>query len=268
MTIFMDRHEMHDATAEKVAEAHRRDLAIQDQYDVKYMMYWFDQKRGTVFCLVEAPDAATAKLVHRAAHGDIPATIIPVDPAAVEAFLGRIDDPTTMRRSLGSGVRAVMFTDLVGSTEVTQRLGDMAGVELVRAHDAMVRRALRAHHGREVKHTGDGIMAVFDTATDAALAAIAIQRSFRDYNAEAAEKLNVRIGIHAGEPVEDRHDLFGATVQLASRLCDEAAPNEIVVSDLVCNLCRVAACRFVPRGKRRVKGMAEPLATYRLDWQR
>ena len=115
MPIFMDRHDMRDMTAESVAEAHRKDLAIQDKYDVRYMTYWFDQRRGTGFCLVDAPDAATAEQVHREAHGEIPTDIIAVDLAAVEAFLSRIGDPeatpgaTVPERD--AGLRAVMFTD-------------------------------------------------------------------------------------------------------------------------------------------------------------
>src|SRR6185503_19743414 len=93
MPIFMDRHDMRGATAEHVAAAHRRDLEVQDKYGVKYMTYWFDQDRGTGFCLVDAPDAATAERVHREAHGEIASDIIAVDLAAVEAFLGRITHP-------------------------------------------------------------------------------------------------------------------------------------------------------------------------------
>jgi class 3 adenylate cyclase len=161
-----------------------------------------------------------------------------------------------------------LFTDLVGSTEVTERLGDRAAMELIRTHNLLVRRALTANLGREVKHTGDGIMAAFDETADAVRAAIDVQRNFYGYNMKAAEKLSVRIGIHAGEPVEDHDDLFGATVQLASRLCGEAEPNEIVVSKLVRGLSGLGGCSFVTLGERRLKGVTKPLLAYRLDWRR
>jgi class 3 adenylate cyclase len=268
MAIFMDRHEMRDMTAENVAEAHRKDLEVQGRYGVKYMTYWFDEKRGTGFCLVEAADAATAERVHREAHGQMPATIIPVDMATVEAFLGQISDGKAKPVGEGEpGLRAVMFTDLVGSTEITERLGDLAALELIRTHDVLVRRAVKANLGREIKHTGDGIMAAFEETADAVHAAVDVQRNFHGRNIEAVEKLNVRIGIHAGEPVEHHHDLFGATVQLASRLCGEAEPNEIVVSKFVRDLSGVGACSFVPLGERRLKGVAKPLLAYRLDWR-
>jgi class 3 adenylate cyclase len=269
MPIFMDRHDLGGMTAEDVADAHRKDLEIQDRYGVKYMAYWFDEERGSGFCLVHAPDAAAAERVHREAHGQIANDIIPVDLTAVEAFLGRIGDrrgrPSRAASVVDSGLRAVMFTDIVGSTEMTARLGDSAAFEMVRAHDALVRRGLDAHGGREVKHTGDGIMASFDQAANAVLAAADIQRRFAAYNVEASESLNVRIGIHAGEPVEDNNDLFGTTVQLANRLCSEAAAGDVVVSAFVRELCGTDTAKFEWLGQRRLKGLADPVPVFRLE---
>lgn len=271
MPIFMDRHDMRDMTAEAIAAAHRKDLEVQDKYGVKYMTYWFDQDRGTGFCLVDAPDAATAEQVHREAHGEIASEIIAVDLSAVEAFLGRISHPDASGgrppAAVGAGLRAVMFTDIVGSTELTTRLGDAAALELVRVHDALVRRGLAANHGREVKRTGDGIMAVFDSVADAVGAAADIQWHFWLYNLNAGESLNVRIGIHAGEPLADHNDLFGATVHLACRLCAEAEVDGIVVSGLVRELCEVDKAFFVGLGERRLKGFADQVPVYRLKWR-
>src|SRR4029077_6160572 len=120
---------------EDVAEAHRRDVDIQDRHGVKYMAYWFDEQNGTAFCLVHAPDPATAERVHREAHGEIPNAIIPVDLATVEAFLGRIGDPSGVSGAPtpppASGRRPFMFPDIVGATEMPPRLGDSAALELV-----------------------------------------------------------------------------------------------------------------------------------------
>src|SRR5215208_4416113 len=101
-----------------------------------------------------------------------------------------------------------MFTDIVDSTGMTARLGDARSVEMVRAHDAMVRRALKDRRGREVKHTGDGIMASFDDTNAAVQCARAIQQAFDAFNLASKEKLRVRIGLDVGEPV-DSNDLFG-----------------------------------------------------------
>ena len=272
MPIFMDRHDLRGLKADDVAEAHRRDVDIQDRHGVKYMAYWFDESNGAAFCLVHAPDPATAELVHREAHGEIPNAIIPVDLAAVEAFLGRIGDPRAApgaaAPAVDSGLRAVMFTDIVGSTEMTARLGDSAALELVRAHDALVRRGLEAYGGREIKHTGDGIMASFDKVENSVRAAADIQRRFAVYNADASETLSVRIGIDAGEPVEDHNDLFGSTVQLASRLCSEAEANGIIVSGFARELCQEEdAARFVALGERRLKGFADKAQVFRFEWR-
>jgi class 3 adenylate cyclase len=267
MPIFMDRHDMHGATAEAVAEAHRRDLAIQDQYGVKYLTYWYDEARSTGFCLVEAPDAETAALVHR----EIASDIIPIDLATVEAFLGRIGDPRLAAGSVvpevDAGLRAVLVTDIVGSTAMTVRLGDAASLELVRVHDALVRRALAPHSGREVKHTGDGIMAAFDEVANAVRAAADIQRRFYSYNTEACESLRVRIGIHAGEPVAEHNDLFGLTVQMAFRLCSEAEADGILVSGLVRELSGKDEKLFVALGERRLKGFPGGTPVFRFAWQ-
>ena len=72
MAIFMDRHDLKGATAAEIAEAHRKDLEVQDRYGVKFLTYWFDEQRGTTFCLIDAPDENTVQCVHREAHGHVP----------------------------------------------------------------------------------------------------------------------------------------------------------------------------------------------------
>ena len=138
---------------------------------------------------------------------------------------------------------------------------------MIRAHDALVRRGLAQHAGREVKHTGDGIMAAFDEVANAVRAAADIQQHFDGYNAEALESLRVRIGIHAGEPVAEHNDLFGATVQMAFRLCGEAEAGGILVSRLVRELSGQDASRFVALGERRLKGFPAGTPVFRFEWR-
>ena len=161
MPIFLDRHDVVEFSAEEVAKLHVKDLEIQDQYGVKFLTYWYDAERRTTFCLVDAPDKETADRVHAEAHGHVANQMIAVDLSAVEAFLGRIQDPPTAKTKPidDSAFRAIMFTDMVGSTEMTAQLGDAMSIELLRAHDAIIRRCLEHHRGSEVKHLGDGIMA-------------------------------------------------------------------------------------------------------------
>ena len=108
-----------------------------------------------------------------------------------------------------------MFTDMVGSTEMTTQLGDTMAVELLKAHDAIIRRSLEQHGGSEVKHLGDGIMASFDDVPASVACAITIQQGFASYNEISEIAIRVRIGINAGEPVEESDDLFGSAVQMA-----------------------------------------------------
>lgn len=270
MPIFMDRHNLAGLTAADVAEAHSQDLKLQDKHSVKFLTYWFDESRGTGFCLVDAPDKASALRVHHESHGNVATDIINVDLSAVEAFLGRIGGPHAEARAGSTGIdsalRAVMFTDIVDSTGMTARLGDRRSVEMVRAHDAMVRRALRDAHGHEVKHTGDGIMASFHEAGAALGCACTIQRAFADFNRNSLEQLRVRIGLHSGEPVEDSNDLFGATVQMAARLCQIARPETIVVTDEMRG--QVAdAFAFRELGRHHLKGFVDPVSLFEVDWQ-
>jgi hypothetical protein len=190
-------------TAADIAEAHRKDLEVQEKYGVRFLTYWFDESRGTGFCLINAPDIETAMRVHDEAHGDVAKDVIEVDLSAVQAFLGRVSDPApsagTNEVTFDSALRAIMFTDIVGSTSMTERLGDARSVEMVRAHDALVRRALKDKDGRVVKHTGDGIMASFEDAAASVQCARAIQQAFEAFNLASKEKLRVRIGIDVGE---------------------------------------------------------------------
>ena len=110
-------------------------------------------------------------------------------------------------------LRTIMFTDLVGSTEMTARLGDVQGVEMVRAHDALVRRALKDRRGREVKHTGDGIMASFDDVDGAIEAARTIQQSFAAFNLASRHPLQRPPRARCRRALADSNDLFGSTVQ-------------------------------------------------------
>ena len=268
MPIFMDRHNLKGVTAAELADAHRKDLEIQEQYRVKFRTYWYDEHSCTAFCLVDAPDKEAAQAVHREAHGFVAEEIMEVSLTAVEAFLGRITDPAAAPGSqpaIDAGHRTVMFTDIVGSTEMTARLGDQMAAELVRAHDSIVRGSLTRFGGRQVKHTGDGIMASFQATIAAVDCAKQIQQSFEHHNSQSREPIHVRIGLDSGDPVEDSNDLFGRTVQLAARLCAAALRDQILASETVKRESGGAA--FLDRGARSLKGFSEPVVAYECIWR-
>lgn len=159
------------------------------------------------------------------------------------------------------GLITILFTDIAGSTDLTQRLGDAKAQDLVRQHDAIVRQALSAHAGTEVKHTGDGIMASFQSTSQALECALAIEGAV----AERADRmLVVRIGLNAGEPLAEDSDLYGTAVQLARRICDEAAPGEVLVSNVVRELAAGKGFDFADRGEVTLKGFEAPARLWQM----
>ncbi|HME05358.1 MAG TPA: nickel-binding protein [Solirubrobacteraceae bacterium] len=267
MALFMDRHDLPDATAADIAAAHMRDLEVQDQFGVRFVTYWFEEGAGSGFCLVEGPDAESVEAAHRAAHGLLPSQVIEVDQDGVRGFFGRLNTHPAGEPYVESAFRAIFFTDIADSTRLTQELGDRGVMRVLREHDSIVRGALARYGGREVKHTGDGIMAVFASAYQAVGAAMQIQRDVHEREAAEPYTLHVRVGVAAGEPVTEHDDLFGAAVQQASRLCACAEPGRVVVSSGVYDLCRGKGLRFTDRGLIAVKGFAEPIGHYEAHWQ-
>src|SRR5262245_35372077 len=135
------RHDVVEFSAEEVAKLHVKDLEVQGKYGVKFLTYWYDAERRTTFCLVDAPDKETADKVHAEAHGHVANEMIAVDVSAVEAFLGRIQDPPSAKTIPidDSAFRAIMFTDREGSTEMPAPPGDPRAVELRKARVARLR---------------------------------------------------------------------------------------------------------------------------------
>jgi class 3 adenylate cyclase len=260
--IYMDRHYIEGATAHAVAIAHNADLAVQDRYRVRFMTYWFDEVRSTAFCLVDSPDTETIRQAHHELHGLVTHEIIEVDPAVVEAFLGRVADPVPANplhpeRAIDAAFRAIMFTDLKDSTLMTSTLGDARALHLLHVSNVLTRRAMRSCGGREIKHTGDGIMASFSSVPGAVTCAMSVQDAFAEHNRQAPnDGLFVRIGLHAGEPIEEDGDLFGNAVNLAARLCAAAAPSEILVSETIRDMSVELEVPFEDRGTVGLKGFA------------
>ncbi len=267
MALFIDRHDLPDATAADLAVAHMRDLEVQDQFGVRFVTYWFEEEAGSGFCLVEGPDAESVEAAHRAAHGLLPSQVIEVDEAGVRGFFGRLNTHPPGEPYVESAFRAILFTDIADSTRLTQELGDRAAMRVLREHDAIVRTALARFGGSEVKHTGDGIMAAFDSAYQAVGAAMQMQRDLHERDDAEKQPLRVRIGVAAGEPVTEHDDLFGAAVQQAARLCNCAQPGSIVASSGVHDLCRGKGIRFSDGGTIALKGFDEPIGHYEVHWR-
>jgi len=166
-----------------------------------------------------------------------------------------------------TGTITVLFTDLVGSTELLSGLGDDAADELRRAYFKILRDTVTRHSGREVKNLGDGIMAVFASAIDALHCAIDIQRTVQAHNHEKDASLGVRIGLEVGEPIAEEEDYFGTPVVVAKRLCDSAQGGQIIVSELVS---RLVGSRgrfdFKDIGLLSLRGIDEAIAAREVAW--
>ena len=264
MPLFMDRHDIPGVSAEDVAQAHIADLAVEAKHSVRFLTYWFDPDRGEAFCLAQAPTGEALTAVHRETHGLIPNEIIPVSEDDILRFLGRITDPVDHAR-VGNPFRAILFTDLEGSTTLLESVGEASYMVLLTEHDLIIRRALVTTRGREVKHTGDGIMASFESVPNALECALTVQDGFaRRLSDGAAPALRVRIGVAAGEPVDHNDDLFGATVTLAARICAAAEAGHILASDIVCELGSAKGFRFDSGHERILKGFSSLVRLFEL----
>jgi class 3 adenylate cyclase len=220
---------------------------------------------------------------------------------ALAEFLGDAL-PAASRAGIPSTFRTVLFTDLVGHTEMMSRLGDDRGRVVLREHERITREVLKAHGGTEVKTMGDGFMASFGSVTRAVECAVALQKAIDERNRGAGaqhpalsaegewsqegtvftgdasshgaaplrasvEPVSVRIGLNAGEPIEEEGDLFGATVILASRIAGRAEGGEILVADTVRGLCSGKGFLFADRGEFVAKGFEEPVRVYEVRWR-
>jgi class 3 adenylate cyclase len=187
---------------------------------------------------------------------------------AITEFLGGSDSASAQVADVASGASVtILFTDMEGSTALTQSLGDSAAQNVVRAHNHIVREALGAHGGTEIKHTGDGLMLAFPSATRAVECAVVIQQQLAAYAEKHPDgSLRVRVGLNAGEPVAEHGDYFGTSVQLAARICQIAEPGQILVSGVVRDLTAGKRFLFADHGETVPRGFEDSVHLYEVRW--
>jgi len=233
----MDVHIVPGIKARDAAEAHRKDVSIQEEYSCKCMTYWIDEKRENVFCLIEAPEKHVVEEMHHHAHGLIPHKIIEVSSMLVESFLGRTNDPQEAEISKDGlkifhepSFRTLLVTKIIDPVLLQYQLGENKANKLLNRHNNVIRENLAAHAGMEAAFETNGFVASFTSALKAVTCALEIQKDLAD---EDMRSLGFRMGMHAGEPVTKNEKLFGDTIQLARRICMLDKQHQVAVTSTV-----------------------------------
>jgi class 3 adenylate cyclase len=142
--------------------------------------------------------------------------------------------PSLRRAAAPDGTVTILFSDIEGSTALNDRLGDLRWLEVLRAHNSVIRSQVSACDGFEVKAQGDGFMIAFPSARRAITCAVAVQDAIdRELGQHPDGPVRVRIGLHTGEAIREESDFYGKNVVVAARIADEAAGGEILVSSVV-----------------------------------
>lgn len=240
MPIYMDRHDVsEEVTAEIVADLHQKDLKIQHQFDCKALTYWFDAKRKTAFCLVEAPDKKAIQEMHDFAHGVVAHRIIEVDGAIVESFLGRIEDPEKSQKTELNIINDPTFRIIMVAEIKAALLEDSTDKRVHAAINHQNRSIVRItdqFEGRVVKRKVNNLLISFDSVTHAVLCALESQDIFKKLlRARDNPPIQLKIGLCGGAPVSEKEGFFEDTIQMAERLCG-VVKGQIVVSSEVKDL--------------------------------
>ncbi len=222
----------------------------------------------------------TAVLVHRddgwlfaQLHFSLPAGAQPVGeswPTSIDAVAASVqaERPDLGPHTAPDGTVTILFSDIEGSTAMTERLGDLRWVEVLRAHNTLVRGQVADHGGFVVKSEGDGFMLAFQSARRALQCAIAVQKDLVQRNESAEEPIRVRMGLHTGEVIKEADDFFGRHVILASRIANEAKGGQILVSSLLKELTESAGDVQFDEGRElELKGLAGSHRAFAVVWE-
>ena len=237
MPIYMDRHDVSETvTAENVAQIHQEDLKIQDQFGCRGLTYWFDDKRKTAFCLIEAPDANAIREMHNQAHGQVPHSVIEVDERIVESFLGRIEDPekaqnTELNIIDDPAFRTIMVIALQRLSLVQNDSAQFKS-SLYNYNNAVLN-ILNIYRGQPVKRTEYHFLISFKSVSNAVHAANEIRVLFKDFRKDINnDKILLKIGLSTGVPVTEKKLIFEDAIKLAERMC-MIVNGEIIISSEV-----------------------------------
>ncbi len=233
----MDSHIVPGVEAKHAAEAHKKDLEVQERFCCRNMTYWIDEDKGRVFCLIDAPNEQAVREMHDQSHGIVPHEIIPVNSKVVEAFLGRIDDPEpyfnpsdpTLKVFNDPAFRVIMAIKIKDAGLLLRDLGIDKAKHLLALYYEVVKDQIAQYEGSEVELKGEAFVVSFASVSQAVECAIAVQKALH----VAADLIDLRVGLHAGLPVDESDSLFGKTVRLSNYLCTIGGENRIILSSIV-----------------------------------
>ncbi len=240
MPIYMDRHDVsEEVTAEHVAQLHQEDLKIEQQFNCRGLTYWFDDKRKTAFCLVEAPNMEAVRTMHNHAHGILPHSIIEVNETIVESFLGRIEDPNKAQNAElniinDPAFRAIMAIELSKSI-IDKVEAYQFSLFSQRIHQS-ISKSIKNSEGRVVQNDDESYLVSFKSVTNAVHCALEIQQKLK-YIIPKFEKANkdINIGICSGIPVTDKKSIFEDAI-ISSKNMSQYMQDPIVISSEVKSL--------------------------------
>lgn len=236
MPIYMDRHDVSETvTAEQVAQLHQEDLKIQDQFGCRGITYWFDEKRKTAFCLIEAPNKKALQDMHTVAHGETANRIIEVDPFVVESFLGRIEDPVNARNTAlniinDPAFRTIMVIEL-SPLSLNGKQRTVLDMVLSRFTDA-VYDVLLSFDAAPVKQRENYFLLSFASVSAAVKTAQHVQALFHKHGTDLSENFCLKIGISAGVPLTESGSFFEVAVKKAEEICEGVRGEIIITSDV------------------------------------
>lgn len=220
MPIYMDLHIVPGVNAKDVADAHSMDVLMEKEHSCKCLTYWIDEMRGFVFCLIDAPDKESVIDLHTRAHGLVPNKLIEVEPSFVQAFLGRITDPeitavteTGLKILDDTSYRVIMHLQIEDFALLQEKKDIKYATELFKKFKSITKKEVLKNNGREVSSEGNEIITSFVQGEKAYEAALSISEQLSEF-----PELNLRVSLHAGEPVMQSDKLFGDTIDMLTRM--------------------------------------------------
>ena len=233
----MDRHDIpHGITAKHVAEMHQEDLKVQHLYGCKGMTYWCDDSRMTAFCLIEAPNRKALQDMHNHAHGDVPHSIIEVDGKIVESFLGRIEDPESIKSKELELIDETAFRFIMVASLENLYLnnGDSFNTktELLNFKESIAG-IIDDFDGRVVQSKSDCFLGSFTSVSKAVSCALEVQTGFKEFiGINNITNINLQIGLSAGVPVTRKESLFEDAIRVAERFCNTVKGQIVLSSEI------------------------------------